>query len=159
MKKFEIHPLWRFLTEQYSFEDSFQFFGPYTGASIFPKLVDSSTVRVEMPLVPNNTNIVGTHFGGSLYSMTDPWFMFLLIKKLGGNYIVWDKSARVDFIRPGEGTVSATFSLSDAEADSVRAEVASKRKSTRLYTVDIVDERQNTVAKEIYIRLALGSRF
>jgi len=48
-------------------------------------------IDVEMKLRWWNRNYVGTHYGGSLYSMTDPFFMVMLIENLGG-YDCWDKS-------------------------------------------------------------------
>ncbi len=68
-------------------EAAFQMFGPYRGAAIFPKIIDRNTVFVTMPLVVLNTNCVGTHFGGSLYSMCDPFYMFLLLENLGTDYV------------------------------------------------------------------------
>lgn len=161
MKDYAIHPHWKCLSEHHSPEEMFHFFGPYAGASVSPRFIDDSTIRVEMPLVPTNINIVGTHFGGSLYSMTDPWFMYLLMQKLGEDYIVWDKSAHIDFLRPGKGMVSATFILGDEEVEHVKQLVAEKRKTTRFYDVEVKDEQDNIVArvkKEIYIRRALGKR-
>ncbi|EXE18898.1 translation elongation factor P domain protein [Acinetobacter baumannii 1440750] len=46
-------------------------------------------VRVKMPLTWKNQNLVGTHFGGSLYSMVDPFYMLILMHHLGSKYIVW----------------------------------------------------------------------
>lgn len=108
-----------------------------------------------MPLVPSNTNYVGTHFGGSLYSMTDPFFMFLIMEHLGSDYIVWDKSAKIDFLKPGTGTVKAIFHISDKELDEIRRVIAEQKKTTRFYEVDVTDEDGQAVArvtKEIYLR-------
>lgn len=152
---FEVNPLWKFLQESYSMEEAFRFFGPYRGASIFPSIVDEHTVEVRMPLVLSNTNYVGTQFGGSLYSMCDPFYMFLLIWNLGPDYIVWDKSAFIDFIRPGTGEVKAVFHISPEEIEEVKAIVAEKRKTTRFYECDILGESDEVVAhlkKELYIR-------
>ena len=46
-----------------------------------------------------NRNYVGTHFGGSLFAMTDPWWMIMMLRNLGSDYIVWDKAAAIDFIK------------------------------------------------------------
>ncbi len=42
----------------------------------------------------------GTHFGGSLYAMTDPFFALMLQANLGGEYLVWDKAGSIDYIAP-----------------------------------------------------------
>src|SRR3954470_14145158 len=86
---------------------------PYLGAGITVTHVDRDVTRidVEMKLRAWNQNFVGTQFGGSLYSMCDPFFMIMLIAQLGPDYIVWDKSASIEFLKPGRGTVRARFDL------------------------------------------------
>src|ERR1700756_4653555 len=92
---------------------------PYLGAGVRVRLAakDLSRVEVEMRLTPWNRNFVGTHFGGSLYSMCDPFLMLMLMARLGPEYVVWDKSAAIEFIRPGRGTVAATFELPQARVE------------------------------------------
>jgi acyl-coenzyme A thioesterase PaaI-like protein len=91
---------------------------PYLGAGVRVTSIspDVRTVEVEMPLTPLNRNYVGTHFGGSLYSMCDPFFMLILMENLGPDYVVWDKSATVHFLRPGRGKVRARASTSRPSA-------------------------------------------
>ena len=90
---------------------------PYLGAGVRVTRLrsDWKEVDVEMKLRFWNSNYVGTHFGGSLYSMVDPFYMLMLIENLGRDYIVWDKSASVRFKKPGKGKVSASFRLSDEQ--------------------------------------------
>lgn len=66
-------------------------FAPYLGAGIRVTDIadDFSSATVEMGQHWYNTNYVGTHFGGSLYSMVDPMYMLLLMRRLGNDYIVW----------------------------------------------------------------------
>src|SRR5215510_14950185 len=98
---------------------------PLLGAGIRVRNVDELTTRVEMKLMPLNRNIVGTHFGGSLYSMCDPWFMLILMRALGTEYIVWDKAASIQFLQPGRGTVTATFHIPQERIDEIRLVVDS----------------------------------
>ncbi|MEQ8350804.1 MAG: YiiD C-terminal domain-containing protein [Leptospiraceae bacterium] len=152
---FEVHPLWRFLQDTYGFEESFDFFGPYRGASIRPRIIDDYTIEVRMPLELSNTNYVGTQFGGSLYSMCDPFYMALLIRNLGPQYMVWDKGASIDFIRPGTGEVHAVFHISREELEEIKRTVEKERKSIRHYEVEIKGEQGEVVAlvkKELYVR-------
>ena len=152
---FHLNPLWQFMRKTYGMEEAFKSFGPYRGASIFPKIIDRNTVEVSMPLVPLNTNYVGTHFGGSLYAMCDPFFMFILIENLGEEYLVWDKSACIEFKKPGTGTVRALFHIPDAEIQAVRQTVDQNRKTIRNYEVEIRNQSDEIVAvvyKELYIR-------
>lgn len=152
---YQVNPLWKFLEETYGFEQAFRMFKPYEGANILPKLVDDNTMVVSMPLILSNTNYVGTHFGGSLYSMCDPFFMFLLMKNLGKDYMVWDKGAKIDFVKPGEGTVTATFHLPDSEFAEIKTILQKEKKTIRTYEVLVLGEDGKTVAKitkDLYVR-------
>ncbi|NLN57389.1 MAG: DUF4442 domain-containing protein, partial [Gammaproteobacteria bacterium] len=89
-------------------------YAPYRGAGIEIDQIDLAEyhVRVKMPLTRKNQNIVGVHFGGSLYSMVDPFYMLILMHHLGSKYIVWDKAASIQFLAPGRSTVYADIRLS-----------------------------------------------
>ena len=134
-----------------------RFWPPYWGAGIVVEHVadDLSEIRTSMTLRTTSTNYVGTHFGGNLYSMCDPWFMFMFLHRLGPEYIVWDKSATIHFRRPGKGKVTAVFRLSHEDIESVRKELESTRKVTPTFVAEIRDENGECVAeveKVIYIR-------
>jgi hypothetical protein len=73
---------------------------------------------------PWNRNYVGVHFGGSLFAMTDPFWMLLTMHALGNDYIVWDQAGAIDFVKPGRGTVHARFQLDDAVLAQLRAATA-----------------------------------
>ena len=133
------------------------FYGPYVGAGV--KLVHMSKdfrhAKVEMPLTVYNKNYMGTQFGGSLYSMTDPWYMLMLIKNLGSGYIVWDKSAAINFKKPGRSKVRAEFLLTQEIIDQIKAEVEEKTKVNWPFKVLIHDEAGVLIAevdKVVYVR-------
>jgi acyl-coenzyme A thioesterase PaaI-like protein len=135
------------------------FYPPLLGAGIRVPRVDELTVRVEMKLTALNRNIVGTHFGGSLYSMCDPWFMLILMRALGTDYIVWDKSASIQFLRPGRGTVSATFHISQERVDEIRRQADAGQKIEPVFSVDVLDAQDQAVAhveKLLYVRRKNG---
>ena len=130
---------------------------PYAGAGVLVTHIaeDASQIRVEMPLSDSNLNLVGTHFGGSLYSMVDPHLMILLIQRLGPHYVVWDKEARIDFRKPGLGTVRAVINVTDEEVDSIRSATEHGAKHLPQWTLAIVDEHDDVVAtvlKTLYVR-------
>ncbi|MBS8239519.1 DUF4442 domain-containing protein [Marinobacter lipolyticus] len=132
-------------------------FAPYLGAGVKVTHIaeDFSSATVELRQHWYNTNYVGTHFGGSLYSMADPMYMLLLMRQLGNDYIVWDKSASIDFIRPGKGTVSAHFELPPERVEEIRAATADGDKMLPEWNVDVVDETGELVArvhKVLYVR-------
>ncbi len=77
----------------------FNFFPAYrgTGGRITYIAHDWREVRIKLPLSWRTRNYVGTTFGGSLYGAVDPIYMIMLIKVLGPDYVVWDKSATIQF--------------------------------------------------------------
>ena len=131
------------------------FYPPLLGAGIRAHTLDERTIRVEMKLTPFNKNIVGVHFGGSLYAMCDPWFMLILMRVLGKDYIVWDKAASIKFIKPGRSAVSATFHIPQERVDEIILATANGEKFEPTFTVDVLDEESQLVArveKLIYVK-------
>ena len=132
-------------------------FAPFKGAGIqIEKFgLKHYHIRVKMPLTRQNRNIVGVHFGGSLYSMVDPFYMLILMHHLGSTYIVWDKAATIHFLAPGRSTVYADIRLSAAEVEEIKQIAEDYAPVTRQYTLNIVDEsgvRIAEVHKTLYIR-------
>lgn len=102
-----------------------------------------------------NTNYVGTHFGGSLFAMTDPYWMILIMECLGRDYIVWDKAAEIEFVAPGKEDVFAEFHLDDALLDEIRAATATGEKHLRWLPVEVKTASGELIArvsKQIYAR-------
>jgi acyl-coenzyme A thioesterase PaaI-like protein len=113
----------------------------------------SATVELRMRLL--NRNYVGTHFGGTLFAMTDPFFMIMMMKNLGGDYVVWDKSGTVRFLKPARGTVTARFALAEEEIARARAATAQGARHEPVFRVEIVDAAGVVVAdveKTLHIR-------
>lgn len=108
---------------------------------------DMKSADVSMKMRPWNRNFVGTHYGGSLYSMCDPFFMLILLKQLGPDYIVWDKAAHIRFRRPGKGTVHAEFRITDAQLDEIREQLQTVPKVEPVFTVEVKDESGTVVAE------------
>jgi acyl-coenzyme A thioesterase PaaI-like protein len=120
---------------------------------------DWRRVRVELRMRPWNRNYVGTHFGGSLFAMTDPFRMIPVLRALGPDYIVWDKAGEIEFVKPGRGTVHAVFELDDAVLDELRQETAGGGKALRWFEADVRDAAGELVArtrKQLYVRRKPG---
>ena len=135
------------------------FYPPFLGAGIRSRRIDEYTTHVEMKLTALNRNILGTHFGGSLYAMCDPWFVLILLRVLGPDYIVWDKSASIQFLQPGRGKVTATFHIPLEHVNEIREQADSGKKTEPVFTVDVVDEKNKVVArveKLLYVRRKKG---
>ena len=126
-----------------------RFYPPFLGAGIRVKEVaeDLRTLEVELDLTALNRNYMGTHFGGSLYAMCDPFYMFLVIQALGPGFVVWDKSATIDFIKPGRGRVTARFELTEERLAEIRAEVQHNGKSHPRFEVTVRDQEGEIVAR------------
>lgn len=124
-------------------------YGPYTGANIEVMHVaeDASEVRVSMPLTEANANLVGTQFGGSLYSMVDPHLLILLMQRLGPGYVVWDKSATIDFLRPGTTTVHATIRVTEPELATIRERTAEGKPYLPEWTLEVLDDEDKPIAR------------
>jgi len=128
---------------------------PLLGAGIRVRWRSNRMVDVEMKLRPWNRNYVGTHYGGSLYSMTDPFYMLMLMENLGRDYIVWDKAASIRFRKPGKGKVKAEFRLSDAQLEEIRKRLTTQEKYEPTFLVEVKDETGEVVAevrKVLHIR-------
>ncbi len=130
---------------------------PYLGAGVRVRSVapDFRHLRVEMALRWYNRNYVGTHFGGSLYSMVDPFYMLMLMQVLGPDYIVWDQAARIAFLKPGRGVLHADFHLTDADLEAIHTRTADGGKYLPEFVVEIRNAEEEVVArveKTLYVR-------
>jgi hypothetical protein len=130
---------------------------PFLGAGIKIKRIaeDLRTIEVHMPLRFWNKNYVGTHFGGSLYTMCDPFFMLILINNLGSGYIVWDKAATIRFKKPGKGLVRAIFHIPQERIEEIRSQADSQAKVEPQFQVQVTDTEGNVIAevdKLLYVR-------
>ncbi|MFI7588145.1 DUF4442 domain-containing protein [Spongisporangium articulatum] len=111
--------------------------------------------RVRLKLRRWNRNYVGTAFGGSLFAMTDPFFMILMMNRVGRDYIVWDRAGEIRFVTPGRTDVTAHITLSDAQVAAFRAAADAGDKHLEWFSVDVVGTDGTVVAtvrKQLYIR-------
>lgn len=136
-------------------EKFINFYPPLVGAGIRSRSIDEHTIEVEMKLTVFNRNIVGVHFGGSLYVMCDPWFMLILMRLLGPGYIVWDKAASIQFKKPGRDKVKARFHVPPERVEQIRWDVEQNGKIEPTFSVDVLDEHAQVIArveKMLYVR-------
>ncbi|MET7641295.1 DUF4442 domain-containing protein [Streptomyces sp. NPDC005438] len=116
---------------------------------------DWSRVRVKLKLGRFNRNLFGTQFGGSLYSMTDPFWVLVVLKRLGQGYVVWDKAAEIDYVAPGRGDVYCEFHLTEERAEEIRAATADGSKALPWFETLVTTEDGTVVArvrKQLYVR-------
>jgi len=127
----------------------FNLWPPLMGAGIRITRIqpDWREVDVEMKLRRWNANYVGTHYGGSLYSMTDPFYMVMFIEILGRDFIVWDKSASIRFRRPGRGTVLTKFRITEDQIAEIREALKTEEKIDREFGVDVKSSDGEVIAE------------
>ena len=116
-------------------------YAPFVGAGIrvMSESDDLRSLDVEMQLTPENRNYFGTHFGGSLFAMTDPFYMVMLHHALGEGFVVWDKAGSIRFRRPGLTTVRAHFELTDERLAEIRAALERDGTYDAVFPVEVVD--------------------
>lgn len=136
------------------------FWPPFWGAGIHIDHISKDFMEIDVSLKLRfwNKNYVGTAYGGSLYSMSDPFYMLMLINLLGKGYIVWDKGATIRFKRPGKSRVYAQFRLTSEQLTAFREELKGKNKIEPILTVYIKDEQGEVIAevdKVLYIKKKL----
>jgi hypothetical protein len=130
---------------------------PFLGAGIRVTMIapDMKTVDVEMRLRWWNANYVGTQFGGSLFAMTDAFYMLMLMANLGPGYIVWDKASTIHYRKPGRGTVRAEFCLSDSQIEDIYEKLKTLPKYEPVLLIEVKDEAGVVIAeveKTLYVR-------
>ena len=130
---------------------------PFLGAGITVEHISKdfrhAKVRLKHGLL--NRNIVGVHFGGSLFAMTDPFFMMMVSHNLGKAYIVWDQAAKIEFLKPGKGKVHASFDITQEQIEEIIHAAEPGDKVLRDFVVDVKDQQSDVVAritKTLYIR-------
>jgi hypothetical protein len=69
--------------------------------------------------------------------------------------VVWDKSACIQFKKPGRTTLFARFVLEERELDSIRSALTHSHSVDRTYQVELTDKEgvvHASVEKVVYIR-------
>lgn len=122
---------------------------PFVGAGVRVRVVSRHPLAFDARLRLRwwNRNYVGTQYGGSLYTMCDPFFMLILIDALGPGFVVWDKAATIRFLRPGRGTVSSRFEIASERIEEIRREATSAGRAEPRFTARVVDEAGELVAE------------
>jgi len=110
-----------------------------TGVKVVFLSADMHEARIKLPLNWKTRGYNGTLFGGSMYACIDPVYMTLLSLLLGRDYLVWDKSATIDFRKPGRAPLFSSFRLDPADVQRIRTELETAERVERTYGVELVD--------------------
>lgn len=133
------------------------FWPPFLGTGIWVKSYNKEINRIEVIMRKTfyNSNAYGTHFGGSLFAMTDPFYAFIIHHYLGREYIIWDQSASIKFLKPGTGTVTCIFEVSPKRLAEIKKEVDEVGKGSFHFECEIVNDKGVVVSaleKIVYAR-------
>ncbi|MBP6003791.1 MAG: DUF4442 domain-containing protein [Pyrinomonadaceae bacterium] len=115
---------------------------------------DWHRVSVKVPLSWRTRNYYGTIYGGSIYGAVDPIYVLMLVKILGGEYVVWDKAAKIRFKRPGKETLFVDFHLSPEEIAEIKRLAETEKSIDRVYHLELKDKNgvvHAFIEKTIYI--------
>lgn len=119
----------------------------FSGIKILKRAKDFRHITVQLKLRFWTANYVGTQYGGSMFSMADPFYMIMLIKNLGPSYIVWDKAATIRYRKPGKTDLIAEFLLTEEELEHIRHTVNEQGFINWCKTVEIKDRHLEVVAE------------
>jgi acyl-coenzyme A thioesterase PaaI-like protein len=133
---------------------------PYLGAGVKVEYISEDWKELHVSLILRwyNRNAVGTHFGGSLYSMIDPHLMLLLMQLLGKEYLVWDKSAKIEFVKASKKKVKSIIKVSDKILEDIRDNTENGDKYFPKFLIEIRDEEDDLIAtceKVIYVKKSI----
>ncbi len=119
----------------------------FAGIKVLKRSKDYRHMVVKLKLRFWNANYVGTQYGGSMFSMTDPFYMLMLIKNLGKDYVVWDKTSTIHYIKPGKTDLIAEFILTEEDLENIRKTVQEEGKMHWHRKIEIKDKNQEVVAE------------
>ena len=152
-----IHPLKSFFSSHWGMKLMMNIWPPFlfSGIRVLEISPDYRRARVKLKKKALTSNYVGTLFGGSLFAMTDPFFMIMTMKNLDNKYIVWDKRGEIEFVSPGKATVYGNFQISDDDLTDIRESVERNGKYLKWFEVELKTAEGVVVAivrKQIYFR-------
>lgn len=130
----------------------------FSGIKITHISPDFREIKVRLKLRFWNANYVGTAFGGSLFAMSDAFYMVMLLQNLGKEYIVWDKAAHIKYLKPGKTDVTADFKITEEDLTFIRQTLENEEKMDWEKRVQIIDKEGVIIAdvtRVLYIRKKL----
>jgi len=121
-----------------------------TGIRVTHISPDYREAEVELAFKWHSRNYVGTHFGGSLYAMTDPFYMLMLIHVLGPGYLVSHKGGSIEYLVATREKVYARFALDDAAIADIKAHTAGGQKYLPQLTAEVKTAAGEVVARVVH---------
>ena len=132
-----------------------------TGIRVRRIAADYREIEVELATSWHNRNYVGTHFGASLYAMTDPFYMLMLIHLLGPGYVVSHKAGAIEYLVATREKVYARFALDDAIIENIKAQTEGGKKYLPEFRVEVKTAAGEVVARvthTLYVRKKMETK-
>lgn len=123
----------------------------FTGIKVLKIAPDFKHVTAKLKLRSWNANYIGTQYGGSIYSLSDPFYMIMLMKNLGPGFKIVDKSAMIYYFKPGKTDLTAEFHLTDDDINGIKKALETNFKTEWTREVEIKDTANVVVAKVIKV--------
>lgn len=127
----------------------------FNGIKIITLADDYRYAKVALNDRPWRRNINSSQFGGAMFAMTDPIYPLMLMGALGKEYLVWDKKADIDYIKPGHGTLVAEFWLGDGILDEIKTATAQGDKYFPQFLVHLKNQQGEVICevnRTVYVR-------
>ncbi|WP_430400348.1 DUF4442 domain-containing protein [Flavobacterium sp.] len=125
-----------------------------TNAQLIEVSKDIHRVKIKISLNYKNRNYMGTMFGGSMLSATDPIYMIQLLQILGDDYVVWDKATNIRFKKPANQHCYAIFEFTEQEIIKIKEDVTKNNEIDIIKNLTIQGRNDQIFAivdKTIYI--------
>ena len=90
--------------------------------------------------------------------MVDPHLMLLLMQLLGNDYLVWDKTADIEFVKASKSKVTSIIKVTNDDLEVIKNKTCDGEKYFSNFVVEIRDVENDLVAmvkKTIYVRKKL----
>lgn len=137
-----------------------RFYPPLLFQRVWVKKIGEDFKTAEVAIYKSllNRNYNGTIFGGTLYSAIDPFYPFMyyqILRRRNKRLIMWLKSAGIQYIKPGDTSLTARFSISDKDIQEAEEQLSIFGKLVKTHQVEIFNKRDElcaTAQAEVYIR-------
>jgi len=81
--------------------------------------------------------------------------MFIILIQLGKEFIVWNKTTTIEFVKPGKGTVYAEFKVCPEQISDIKTKLDRDGKGVFDFPCEVKDGDGNVIAKlmkAVYLR-------
>ena len=141
----------------------FKYWPPFLSSGISVKEFDLDKGYVMSQLKPSrwNVNYYKTLYGGSLFSMCDPFYLFILAHQVGRGYYIWDLKSEITFLKATKKVVTAKFQVDQEKLKEIRHLAESGGRVEPVFKTQVIDSDGVVVAeviKTLYVKKKPASK-